>query len=1266
MLKKLLAGLVGLTIMCALWSWAATTYSISTKITSLGTYAVTQPDGKIAYLPIVGGSVQVRGGVPQTTGIVYNNFTTSADIDVRVAPGANYKVSALTVNGTAQAVSASQTDPVVVKIRKPTPTATATQFVVASFAPVGTTGVSRAWQLQVQNNTPGGVITVKRGTTTTAYSTSGSLYSKNYTDTTPVKVTIDAKDGFYIDYTVIDGKKKSYDPLNQTDLVTVDIDPSSGSAVRSVLAAYKRKSIIVTTQTAYDMVKGVDGIEVVKYRPNGIQPVNPAVDAYGTVRLIVVPTGSNNVVKSFTANGGTLSFADRFGSPVTLPFIGPVKVTISNITAPVSVAAEYTFDAASSGQYSACTKTCHLSRDVRESVRTADTQWLGSAHKMNNIDCVGCHTTMPGPVVGASVSKVTFKVTAPSAGTVGTDYCSRCHSTTIASGFASSKHSRSGLACATCHVNRAHNPAVAEGICNGCHVDSYGRVAGHQFPIENNTCLSCHDPHSTQGKMPGTPTATHFNNITSAGYPASYVTSRASCDNCHVTGTANEKIRAEWAASRHAIPGKSWSGRDFKTESGCVQCHTTTGFATYAADRSSAAWGVASDKSKELLTCVGCHSDISAGTVRSVGRVTPYAADPGYTTPEAGRSNLCVPCHSGTSNGKSIEARLAAAADFTRTGFISPHYLSAAGSLNARGGYHFPGRSYSQGSTHVKVGMNGGSGPCISCHRTSSSGHSFRSGADTLCAGCHGTALTAGQLSEDRGSYLNALVVLRAQLAAKGFVYSDSTRSFANTNWGAGQGGGNTMGAAFNFVLLANEPGAYTHNPEYARQLIFDSIDFLDNGQFDDSVLTLAVPNLRDSQAISGESAAAVAPYKNRNSCTICHGGTAASTPAMSTNAHGAHITGSYGPGSYLGSGVSACQSCHNYATATHSNGSVDLAAGSCAGCHPGSVPSWSSTTRLECTSCHAAVASVLPNGVAAPYKKDFVTKGHGRYTPSNRCTDCHDPDSRHISGSLNSYTRLRLMNDNRLCAACHNNTTVRAEYRYMSSHTTTGSGSACLDCHDPHGSANSSMIRSSINGFAISYTGGATLVNLSSNRGLCQVCHTKTAHFRAGVAESNHPTSGCLGCHNHNAEGGAFRPAGGSCDSCHGYPPAPKSQGGLFGGQSNWANARFEDYSGGGGAHLIAAHISPYAVPSEAWSNCTICHNGGRTGSAPYHKMTTPLRDQIQNVTVEVDPGFRFSPGFTVYTGARLVSSPKVNATGSCFNISCHMSPSPRWSTDR
>ena len=179
------------------------------------------------------------------------------------------------------------------------------------------------------------------------------------------------------------------------------------------------------------------------------------------------------------------------------------------------------------------------------------------------------------------------------------------------------------------------------------------------------------------------------------------------------------------------------------------------------------------------------------------------------------------------------------------------------------------------------------------------------------------------------------------------------------------------------------------------------------------------------------------------------------------------------------------------------------------------------------------------------------------------------------------------------------------------------------------------------------------------TNKGLCQVCHTSTSFFRRGEAETVHPTTECVTCHTHNAMGGAFI-GNGACNACHGDPPAaPRFVSGVnFGTMGNWSSAAFEKYSGGGGAHLVAAHVPKSATKTEEWNSCTMCHNGGE-GS---HQKLVPLKTHISNITVLLDPKYRFSNGFIVYTSEKLVNSPQKNVTGSCYNTSCHMSPSPKW----
>ena len=1024
---------------------------------------------------------------------------------------------------------------------------------------------------------------------------------------------------------------------------------------------------------------------VAYFTPNSVTITTQVTGGSGIIRedtyesLTDIPLGSSRQLLVIPSAGYSVASVTAAGATITSNGDGSRNVVYSNLQSSKSVSASFSLipvisvsagnDVSTVGQGAEFAVT--LSGSATSNLGAISYAWSGA----------GLSFGTPGAAVttaySATPGSYTATLTVTSGGVTRQDStlvtvrnrveylngtCTGCHlmnTTQIMLDYNNSLHPGK-VSCQDCHTDAPHTGLPTSSPCINCHTDTSGNVAGHPLAIEGNPCLSCHRAHSTAAYA-GAP-AVHYNNYTGAGYPASYMTTGALCTNCHVDGLVNNAIRSQWAASGHAQASASaWSVDDFKTRSGCVQCHTTTGFIAYSSAKASAAWGVAADKTKELLTCIGCHSDITTGALRAVAPVRPFADDP-QVNRNVGKSNICMGCHSGTNNGASITAQLAASADFSDLAFIAPHYLTAAGTVYAKSGYHFAGQSYSADSKHGEIGALDAAGPCVSCHKNESSGHSFKGEVTPLCAGCHGTLLDAARLDADRAAFADVLLVLRAQLAAKGFAYTAG--SFEARNWGAGQAGADSMGAAFNYALLATEPGAYAHNPEYARELALDSIDYLDNGQLDDSVAGLAVPALYASGAISQAVADSFAGYNAKDRCITCHGGSSATASPMASSAHWAHITALYGPGAYLGSGVSSCQACHLSGDITHMNGMADLlngAGSSCRGCHAGAAPAWIAA-RLSCTVCHSATPARLPNGVAAPFKANFAGSGHGQYA---LCTDCHDSGSRHISGSLGSYNRLSLPNDNNLCASCHNEAyLVGAAQLNMLTHVNL----SCRDCHDPHGTANPGMIRSTVNGSAISFTEVTYgLIDTATNRGLCQVCHTLTAHYRAGVPETDHYSTACLSCHTHNSAGGAFRPiAGGSCDGCHGYPPAPRSPAVSFGTLDNWANARFEDYSGGGGAHLVGAHIPAGAKASEGWTNCTLCHNDGGTGTTPYHKMVLPIKSHIDNVTVLVDPKLRFSEGFTVYTGAKLQNAPAANVTGSCYNISCHMSPSPRWSTER
>lgn len=329
----------------------------------------------------------------------------------------------------------------------------------------------------------------------------------------------------------------------------------------------------------------------------------------------------------------------------------------------------------------------------------------------------------------------------------------------------------------------------------------------------------------------------------------------------------------------------------------CQRCHTATGAANYLSSpatydannndfshlsgwtkynsRTNPVYTGQTSPQNEVLYCWGCHSNSAKGTLRTPGAITAnYTGNP-YTYPDLAGSNVCMSCHVGQETGGSIKANT----DTDGTlNFINAHYLAAGGTLFGTTGYEYDGKDYSNPSyfKHDKIGSTnapgtGSNGPCAGCHMSTPNSHKFTNVTktagvitaltSTACINCHtgayGPALTAGSadaatfLATEEHHYHAALDALAAALASKGIHFSANYPYFftapyvvggtntSYTTWAAPYGVAkwkDTMGAAFNYNLLYHDPGGYAHNRMYAKRLIFDAIDFIDNGVLDGTI----------------------------------------------------------------------------------------------------------------------------------------------------------------------------------------------------------------------------------------------------------------------------------------------------------------------------------------------------------------------------------------------------------------------------------------------
>lgn len=272
----------------------------------------------------------------------------------------------------------------------------------------------------------------------------------------------------------------------------------------------------------------------------------------------------------------------------------------------------------------------------------------------------------------------------------------------------------------------------------------------------------------------------------------------------------------------------------------------------------------ASQNSQGITECYECHAD---------GLIQEYSGQQIFSSwlngPHGG-SNICMSCHSGRVSGQEIkDMDYATEISVKNFGSFNSHYLAAGGILIRTIGYEFDGQDYSNviAYAHGQIGTTGdpdmgSNGPCVGCHMKTANGHKFinvtkNSGLVTdittytsVCSKCHASKATLITTLNDLDTgYDAALDEIVTPLEAQGIYYGSSYPCFFNVaspqifpNAYTAWSDKDTLGAAFNLNLLKHLPGAYAHNYEYTKRLIYNSIDYLDDGNLNQSVGTTLTP----------------------------------------------------------------------------------------------------------------------------------------------------------------------------------------------------------------------------------------------------------------------------------------------------------------------------------------------------------------------------------------------------------------------------------------
>lgn len=374
--------------------------------------------------------------------------------------------------------------------------------------------------------------------------------------------------------------------------------------------------------------------------------------------------------------------------------------------------------------------------------------------------------------------------------------------------------------------------------------------------------------------------STHYDNPDTPEVEGFNINPEFGCQGCHFGKEAVPRME-EWGKSAHGghilevkeedLNAKvteevapAWVHYDFKQENrqDCQRCHTSTGFKNFANDPEN--YNPANNtfllagQQKELLYCWACHRvEDGSFALRNPGKLektVPYdePADRISAVPDLGEANLCMACHIGRSSGAVIES----AEDIKgkHFGVFNSHYLSAGGIIFSLSPYEFNGREYADFNPHKSI-----DGLCVACHM-SNSDHTFEvldengvpKAYDNLCKNCHGNKDSLVKvIEEEKAGYEATLDYIEQLLADKGIYYDITAYPYfyPSPNPQDGRGPPNaftdwpdkeTLGSAYNLNLFRHEPGAYAHNPTYVKQILYDTIDFLDNGALDNSALNNA------------------------------------------------------------------------------------------------------------------------------------------------------------------------------------------------------------------------------------------------------------------------------------------------------------------------------------------------------------------------------------------------------------------------------------------
>ena len=323
----------------------------------------------------------------------------------------------------------------------------------------------------------------------------------------------------------------------------------------------------------------------------------------------------------------------------------------------------------------------------------------------------------------------------------------------------------------------------------------------------------------------------------------------------------------QWASSAHADAAAEafvhWDEDDpAEVPTSCAKCHSTPGFQDFVgADGSEAGVVDAAAPIGTTVECEACHNDATL-TLSSVTMPS------GIVLTELGTEARCMTCHQGRNSTVQVNlgienAGLGEGDEDTVSediGFSNIHYYAAAATqygTEAMGGYEYEGKAYDAKFDHVAPYDT-----CVDCH----SPHTLEVRFEE-CTACHTDLDSAEDLVNIRmnGSLVDyngngdmeegivaeitglqemlyqAMQAYAVDLGTS-LVYDTSAYPYFFDDAGESYGTWTPRlaKAAYNYQVSQKDPGKFAHGGKYIIQLLYDSIESLNEALTEPVDLSMA------------------------------------------------------------------------------------------------------------------------------------------------------------------------------------------------------------------------------------------------------------------------------------------------------------------------------------------------------------------------------------------------------------------------------------------